>query len=376
MKVLTIFNSANMGGIEKTLISYLKNTKSNDIEMYILCFYRGGALENTFKELGIKFLYIKKTGLIFFDMIQLLFLIIKYKFDIVHSRFGYTSGGFVLASLLTNKKVFVSIHSNAPSSFKKYEKRKFLFVILGFHLKIHKYLTQRFATKIIGHSKSNLNENFPNWKSDPKFILIYNGVDFEELDRTNETREDLNHFIDKESFVILNIGSFRTQKNHFFLINCFYSLKPVENNLKLVLVGSGSLMDEVKEKANQLGISDLVFFAGFDPQTKKYFENSDLFFLPSLNEGLANVLIEAQYKKLPICVSDIPPLYESGYKGYHKYYFNPEDIELTVGKLKEMIQLIREEKLNKTKNAAKEYVMNTFSIDTMVSKLDELYRGN
>src|SRR5690554_1929349 len=189
MKVLTIFNSANMGGIEKTLISYLKNTKSNDIEMYILCFYRGGALENTFKELGIKFLYIKKTGLIFFDMIQLLFLIIKYKFDIVHSRFGYTSGGFVLASLLTNKKVFVSIHNNAPSSFKKYEKRKFLFVILGFHLKIHKYLTQRFATKIIGHSKSNLNENFPNWKSDPKFILIYNGVDFEELDRTNETRE-------------------------------------------------------------------------------------------------------------------------------------------------------------------------------------------
>lgn len=376
MKVLTIFNSANMGGIEKTLISYLKNKKSTDIEMYILCFRRGGTLENTFKELGVKFLYIKKTGLIFFDMIQLLFLIFKYKFDIVHSRFGFTSGGFVLASLLTSKKVFVSIHSKAPSSFKKYERSKFLSAILGFHLKIHKFITQRFATKIIGHSKSNLNENFPNWKSDPKFELIYNGVDFDELDRVNDTREDFNHFIDKESFVILNIGSFRAPKNHLFLIDCFYSLKPVENNLKLVLVGSGSLMEKVKEKVNHLGISDHVFFAGFDPQTKKYFENSNLFFLPSLNEGLANVLIEAQYKELPICVSDIPPLYESGYKGYHKYYFNPEEIESAVGRLNEMIQLIRDKELDETKKAAKEYVMNTFSIDTMVSKLEELYRGN
>src|SRR5690554_5693973 len=115
MRVLTIINSASIGGVEKTLLSCIKNMKVEKIEMTILCFRSDGVLENNFKDLGVKFLYIKKTGLILIDMIQLFFLLLKHKFDIVHSRFGFTSGGFVLASFLAQTKVFVSIHSGEPS---------------------------------------------------------------------------------------------------------------------------------------------------------------------------------------------------------------------------------------------------------------------
>src|SRR5690606_3005986 len=97
MKILTILNSASMGGVEKTLLTCLKNMTNKNLDMTILCFQTGGALESDFKELGVKFLYIRKTGMIFFDFIQLLIILLKYKFDIVHSRFGFTSGGFVLA---------------------------------------------------------------------------------------------------------------------------------------------------------------------------------------------------------------------------------------------------------------------------------------
>lgn len=373
MRVLTILNAANMGGVEKTLLSCLKNMKEENIEMTILCFRSGGTLEDDFKALGVKFLYIKKTGLIVLDMIQLFFILLKHKFDVVHSRFSFTSGGFVLASRLTRTKVYVSLHSNEPSTFKTFKKRKILYGILAFHLKLHKWITGKLATKIIGHSNSNLDINYPNWRSNPKFELLYNGVDFDELDNDLEKNDHLESFIRKEDFVILHIGSFRAPKNHSFLIDCFNALNPKVNNFKLILVGSGGLLNTIKKKVEQLAISDYVFFAGFDRNVNKYFEKSHLFFLPSANEGLANVLMEAEYKGIPICVADIAPLYESGYKGYHKYYFNPTDKDAAIQNLWSIITDIKKGDLESTIKQAKEYVITTFSIQSMVSQLIKLY---
>lgn len=373
MKVLTIINSANMGGIEKTLISCLKNMKDEELKMSIACFKKGGVLEEEFKDLGVEFHYIKKTGSIIIDMVQLYYLIIAYNFDVIHSRFGFTSGGFVLATKLTNRKSIVSVHSNSPSTFQSFQKIPLLNKALSIHLKIHKLLTLRYAKKIIGHSRSNLELNFNNWESNSKFGIVYNGVDFKAFGRERLTSNNLDDFI-KDSFIILHIGSFRKPKNHTFLIDCFHSLLPRENNYKLVLVGSGELLESAKEKVKVLGISDLVYFAGFDMDTSKYFDKADLFFLPSLNEGLANVLIEAQYKKIPICVSDIPPLYESGYRDYHKYYFNPNDQKDTINQLKNIIEDIKNERLEETKMQARKYVIEKFSIETMVEKLSELYK--
>lgn len=372
MKVLTIINSANMGGIEKTLISCLKNMKNKDLEMSIVCFKRGGVLEKEFKELGVNFFYIKKTGLISIDFIQLFVLLIKHKFDIVHSRFGFTSGGFILASIFTKTKIYVSFHNTEPSTFRSFKSHDLIYALLNMHLKLHKFITIHLASKIIGHSKANLDANFRKWKEKSKYSILYNGVDFSSFNKKHIKESKLNNFID-DSFVFLHIGSFRKQKNHSFLIDCFHSLHPRENNYKLVLVGSGELLESAKEKVKVLGISDLVYFAGFDMDTSKYFDKADLFFLPSLNEGLANVLIEAQYKKIPICVSDIPPLYESGYRDYHKYYFNPNDQKDTINQLKNIIEDIKNERLEETKMQARKYVIEKFSIETMVDNLMELY---
>lgn len=373
MKVLTIINSASIGGIEKTLLSCLRNITDENIQMSILCFKQGGELEDEFKELGVEFLYIKKTGLIFLDFLQLFIILIRNNFDAVHSRFGFTSGGFVLASILTKTRVFVSLHNTEPSSYQHLGKTNIFYKLYYIHLKLHKIITERLATNIIGHSKANLDVNYPKWQNDKRFKLIYNGVDFKQLDNDFTQNKILSKFVKNSDLVILHIGSFRGQKNHSFLIDCFKSLDPVKNNYKLILLGSGGLLQNMKDKVAEMKIDQNVFFAGYDKNINKYFENSDLFFLPSLNEGLANVLIEAQYKKLPICVSDIKPLYESGFKGYHKYYINPMDLITTNEKLNEIICDIKKGNLELTVKEAHEYVLNNFSIQVMLKNLTDLY---
>ncbi len=373
MKVLTILNSAGIGGVEKTLLSCLKVIPRDKLKMSILCFSNEGELENDFKDLGVDFIYIKKTGLIIFDALQLMYVIIKYKFDIVHSRFGFTSGGFVLACKILGVKSFVSLHNTEPSSLKSYKSKKGIYTILLTHLKIHKFLTKKFATKIIGHSKSNLNANYPNWAENPKYELLYNGIDFSQLPEKALDDPKLDDFTKIADFIILHIGSFRRQKNHLFLIDCFGELNPKEKNIKLILVGKGGDLNKVKKKVAKLGLNEYVYFAGFDKDVNKYLNKSDLFFFPSVNEGLANVLIEAQYKGVPICASDIPPLYESGYKGYHNYFFDPYDINSAVSKLETIITDIKAKDLDEIKIKARAYVDENFSIETMANRLLKLY---
>jgi glycosyltransferase EpsF len=368
LKVLTIINSANMGGVEKTLLSCLKKMPRNKIEMTILCYKMGGSLEKEFRQLGVNFHYIKKTGLITLDLIQVLFILFKYRYNVVHSRFGFTSGGFVLASKLIKRKVIVSFHSSTT------HRSEFLKYFAYIHLHIHKHITRKLSDKIVGHSKANLNANFREWKTNSKFKIIYNGVDFERLDEDIEESNNLNEFVKKNDFVLLHIGSFRKPKNHLFLLDCFNLLEPQKNNYKLVLVGTGNqLFQEVRNKVTTLGLENFVYFAGLDINIKKYFKIADLFILPSIHEGLANVVIESQYCSVPVCVSDIEPLYESSYKGYHKYFFDPMNLNDATKNISNIITDIRSNNIDSTIDEAKNYVIDNFSIDKMSKELYELY---
>ena len=72
----------------------------------------------------------------------------------------------------------------------------------------------------------------------------------------------------------------------------------------LLLVGEGSLFEEIKQKVEDLGLKDSVIFAGLRSDVEKVYSAMDIFFLPSLFEGLPFVLIEAQCTGVNCLVSD------------------------------------------------------------------------
>jgi glycosyltransferase involved in cell wall biosynthesis len=89
-----------------------------------------------------------------------------------------------------------------------------------------------------------------------------------------------------------------------FLIEAIGRLKndPVE----LILVGDGNQEEELKELAKGLGVSDRVVFKGYvnHDSIGEIYRNSDLFVLPSQNEGMSNALLEAMASGLPAIVTD------------------------------------------------------------------------
>src|SRR5699024_2366303 len=114
-----------------------------------------------------------------------------------------------------------------------------------------------FSTFIIGHSQANLDANYPYWKNEAKYKIVYNGVDYEKLSFSLSNKVLVN-----DKLIITHIGSFRHQKNHLFLIECFKLLQPLKNNLKLILIGDGPLRKEIMKSIDEKGLNDCVEMVG------------------------------------------------------------------------------------------------------------------
>lgn len=102
-----------------------------------------------------------------------------------------------------------------------------------------------------------------------------------------------------DKYVIGHVGRFEPQKNHSFLIDVFYEYLKINSNAVLMLIGSGSLYENIKNKVIKLKIEKNVLFIGNVANVNEYYQAMDVFVLPSQHEGLPVVGVEAQYSDLP-----------------------------------------------------------------------------
>lgn len=110
--------------------------------------------------------------------------------------------------------------------------------------------------------------------------------------------------IEPDALVVGHVGRFAQQKNHGFLIEVFAELLKVRPDARLVLVGQGELEGEVRAKAKAFGVLDGIVFAGVRPDVPALLSAFDVLALPSLYEGMPNVVIEAQAAGLACAVSN------------------------------------------------------------------------
>lgn len=136
------------------------------------------------------------------------------------------------------------------------------------------------------------------------FVIMKNAIDTDKFKFDNTIRKKVRQRFNFEAkFVVGHIGSFSEPKNHAFLIDIFYEIQKAEPNSALFLIGDGPLIDRIKNKAEQLGISDKIIFTGVVANVNEMLMAMDVFLLPSLYEGLPVVCIEAQAAGLPIITS-------------------------------------------------------------------------
>lgn len=177
---------------------------------------------------------------------------------------------------------------------------------VGLHTKILHYLFRPINNILLTHRLA-CSEKASKWLFGEKdSLIIKNGIDVERFSYNVIVREEYRKklHINDSTKVIGHVGRFETVKNHDRLIEIFLEYNKVNPNSLLLLIGVGDLLDTIKQKVEQKGISQFVLFLGLRNDVPELMQVMDCFVMPSIFEGLPFVLVEAQAAGLPCIVSD------------------------------------------------------------------------
>ena len=141
-----------------------------------------------------------------------------------------------------------------------------------------------------------------------EFVVINNAIITDNFifseDKRNKKRQELG-IADK--FVIGNVGRFEIQKNQKFTVDVFEEISKRNPKAMLLLIGTGSMVDEIKEIVNSKGLAEKVMFLGNRRDVAELYQTMDVFLMPSLFEGLGIVGVEAQAAGTPtVCTDTLP----------------------------------------------------------------------
>jgi glycosyltransferase involved in cell wall biosynthesis len=153
-----------------------------------------------------------------------------------------------------------------------------------------------------------------------KFTVIHSGVDLQtfraDLYPPSETKALLG--IPSEMTVVGTVGRLTPVKGQEVLIRAASELISRGEKIFLVLLGDGELRRHLEDLSYRLDIAGYVRFLGWRPDVAQVMAACDIFCLPSRNEGMGKVLVEAMAMGKPIIASSIggiPDIVRSGENG-------------------------------------------------------------
>ncbi|WP_435176461.1 glycosyltransferase family 4 protein [Halorussus sp. AFM4] len=107
--------------------------------------------------------------------------------------------------------------------------------------------------------------------------------------------------------VVLFVGRLVEGKRPGDAVEAFAGVKDEYSDAELYFCGDGPLRDDLRTRAESLGISDAVSFLGhvkYDEMPKVY-RSADVLVLPSRAEGLPRTVLEAFASEIPVIASDL-----------------------------------------------------------------------
>ena len=145
-----------------------------------------------------------------------------------------------------------------------------------------------------------------------KINVIPNGINltsFSGIDRDYDFRRQ--YAMDNEK-IILYVGRLVYEKGIQNLIAAMPKILAGYNDAKLVIAGKGGMIDELRQEAENLGLGQKVYFAGYvnGKDVARLYKAADIAVFPSTYEPFGIVALEAILSERPVVVSDIGGLNE------------------------------------------------------------------
>jgi glycosyltransferase involved in cell wall biosynthesis len=293
-KIVIIFNNLNIGGIETKIVDICKYySRQKKIKVYLyLKTLTGPNLKLISPSITIiepKIFKLLKLRTILFPF----WLALNFKSvnpDLILAFGNYSA---ISASI---GKIFSFVKSNLiisedSSVIQQLKSDSFSF----FRTQMVKFF-YRFSNSLIVLSQSGKNhllQLVPSQKSKIAILENWLPLSYPKSQKTQNRNID-----------ILFLGRFEPQKNPLKFLDISKSLISKKPNLKVVVVGYGSLKNEIKKYITTYKLNSNIILRPQTTKAYKYFERSKIFLLSSEHEGFPLTILESTASgSLPVCVN-------------------------------------------------------------------------
>lgn len=287
-KVLFIHKSSSgWGGAQQSVYDLINHFRKEFGKTVFVC--NKGLLTKKIKELKVKTYYLPISSICFFPItiIYLIFILLIQKPDIIHSNHRYAT---FLVQVIRN--VFCLPYKILHTARSLFNTKTYIHFL---------------GDKIIAVGEAvrkNLIEEFKI--SSEKIEVIHNGIELNHKKIKNISMHqlfDMLKFADKT--VIGSIGTLIKRKGHCYLFEAVAKLpSSIQKQIILLVIGEGSLHNELQAHVQKLGITKYVKFLGHQDDIMRILNYCSFTVITSNQEGLPRVLVESYLNNKPVIAFD------------------------------------------------------------------------
>ena len=301
IRILHVIGAMNRGGAETMIMNLYRHIDRSKVQFDFVEHAKEAVFDNEIRQLGgriyrcprfvgVNYMTYRRWWKSFFHRNSRIY-------PVIHGHIGSSAGVYLDEAKKAGIYTIAHSHNtNGRISVKNLMYRAF------------SHRTRYIADYFFGCSEAAGKDRFGRKiVSGNRFSLLNNAIDvpkysFNEQVRC-EVRRDLG--IQPQELLVGHVGRFEEQKNHRFLIKCFNLLARKKENTKLLLIGDGSLVNEIEDQIDSVGLTNQVILAGVRSDVYRLLQAMDVFVFPSLYEGLPVTMVEAQAAGLPCVISDV-----------------------------------------------------------------------
>ncbi len=353
-----IIPTMKTGGAERLLLDIMKRIDQTKFEPSVVIFKEKGELYEQLIKLPFHVFFIPKKWKIDIGNIWKLKNIIKNQQpDIIHTHLGGDMYGRLLAHWLHIPVVSTEHNINIDES-------KLI--------RVMKTKTAGFANRIIAVSKAVQKDMISRYRIDPqKTIVIYNGIDCDAFQRTEDIERKSDFLDTKNIFRIGAAGRLVQQKGFSFLIEAISLIKDQYPQIVCEIVGDGYLRSNLEAQIKSHHLEKNVILSGVCSDMISFYKSINLLVMPSLWEGLGIVVLEAGALEIPVIASSVDGLTEIIDDSVNGLLVQPGNAQDIADKIINVITNYQTS-LDRAQRLAKKVRAN-FSITDMVRHYENVY---
>ena len=212
-------------------------------------------------------------------------------------------------------------------------------------------------------------EKFPLIHSRVK--VIYNGIDVQQEYDSVKKKEFLKDIdLSGDEKIVGFIGRLEKQKGVKYLLDAMQILYEQDSSIFALIIGDGKQKDKLEKYSQSNGCKAI--FLGWKENASRYLTSFDIMVLPSLWEGMPNVVLEAMKQGTPVVATSVGGNIEIIEDNKTGFLVEPGNSQALAEKIKMVLSLSESEKISIITNA-KDKVINNFNIDKMVKEFEDTY---